>query len=168
MRRAALFAMRNSQGLLPNWGHMMVTLIICLVGPLAAAPLIVFFSRPLFAIFVREGAGLFLGLDMHKEWSLLVGKPIAIANAVVFTLAWWAAVGLSAMGAPSFSMAASFIVGLALAMLITYMFVKDLLHLHNGDAWLVGLLAFAGGNLPVIILMPVLLMTVMDAQALTL
>lgn len=142
---------------------MMVTLICCLLGPLAAAPLTVWFSRPLFARFVREGADLFVGLSMHKEWALTLATPIAIANAIVFSLAWWAAVGISTIEqATAFSIAAPFIIGLLFAMLVTYVFIKDKLRLPTTDAWLVGLLAFAGGNLPVIIAMPVLLVAVME------
>jgi hypothetical protein len=139
----------------------MVALIACLVGPVIAAPLIALLSRHLFALFVREGTSLFVGLEMHKEWSLTLGTPIAIANAIIFSLGWWASVALGALDVPSISVAAPLIVALALALFITYILVKDKLHLETGDAFLVGLLAFAGGNLPVIIAMPMLLMAVL-------
>jgi hypothetical protein len=140
----------------------MLALVLCLTAPLAVTPLIILLSRHLFAKFVREAAGLFVGVEMHKDWAITLGTPIAIANAIVFTLAWWAVVGLSAMKLTGFSLAAPFIIGLVLAMLLTYVFVKDKLHLQSGPSCLVGLLTFAGGNLPVILLMPMLLMAVSE------
>jgi hypothetical protein len=140
----------------------MVVLICCLVAPLAATPLVILLTRRLFAIFVREGASLFVGLEMHKDWAFTLATPIAIANAVVFTFAWWAAVGLSSMELTGLSLAAPFLAGLVLAMFITSIVVKDKLHLETGDACMVGLLTFAGGNLPVILLMPLLLIAVSE------
>ena len=109
---------------------------------------------------MREGASLFVGLDIHYEWAMTLAKPISIANVIIFTLAWWAALGLSALGLSSFALASPFVVALVFSMLTTWLFIKERLNLHNGTACMVSLVTFAGGNLPMIILLPLLVMAV--------
>src|SRR5688572_9537070 len=110
----------------------MLILIVCLLAPLAVAPLILWTTRSLYVIFVREGASLFVGLDIHYEWAMTLAKPISIANIIIFTLAWWTALGLSALGLSSFALASPFVVALVFSMLTTWLFIKERLNLHNG------------------------------------
>jgi hypothetical protein len=145
----------------------MLTLAVCLLAPFAIAPLIILANRHLYAMFVREAASIFVGLDMHREWAMTLAAPMAIANGVIFTFAWWAALGLSALQVSSFGLAAPFIAALGLSMLMTWFLIRERLHLHNVNACMVSLLAFAGGNLPLIIAMPVLVMAVPDLAQLS-
>lgn len=146
----------------------MLILIVCLLAPVAVSPLIVLGTRSLFAIFVREGASLFVGLEMHHEWAMTLARPISIGNGVIFALAWWAAIGLSALGLSNFALASPFIVALVFSQLLTWLFVKERLHLQNGTACMVSLVTFAGGNLPMIVALPLLVMAVPQVSELNL
>ena len=142
----------------------MLMLIVCLAAPLAVAPLAVMGMRHLFAIFVREAAELFLDLDMHKAWAITLGTDIAVVNMVVFAVAWGATIGLASLHLSAFIVISPFLAAVLLALWFTRSMVKSRLRLQPGDAWMVGLLAFAGGNLPLIITIPVLLMVVMTGE----
>jgi len=137
-----------------------LSLIIAVAVPVALSPLIVLGTRHLFAMFLREGAELFSSAIPHRELALGTATTIAIPNATLFTLAWWVAVGLSAAQLSMFVVVVPFLVVLPLGLLLTRIEVKARLHLAPSDAWLVGLLTFAGGNLPLILAMPFLLMLV--------
>jgi hypothetical protein len=145
----------------------MLMLAICLLAPIAISPLIVIANRQLCAFFVTEGASLFVGLEMHREWALTLAIPMSIANTVIFIFAWWAALGLSALQLSSFALATPFIVALALSLLVTWVLIRERLRLHNGKACLVSLITFAGGNLPLLIIMPLLVMAVPDLAAIS-
>ena len=98
---------------------------------------------------------------------MTLATPIAVVNAIIFVLAWWAAIGLSALGETSFVLAMPFVIAIAFAFLITWIFVKERLNLANGCAFMVGLLVFAGGNLPVMLAMPALLMLIPSLESMT-
>jgi hypothetical protein len=139
----------------------MLTLILCLAAPIAAAPLLVIGSRHLFANFVRETAAIFHGLDMHRAWAMTLGTDVAIINILIFALGWWGAVALSSLNQSAFLVAMPFILALLLALWITRGMIKARLKLPSKQSWLVGLISFAGGNLPLILGIPVLLMIVL-------
>lgn len=139
----------------PTW-----SLVIALAAPLVLSPLIVLGTRPLFAKFLREGAELFSGAMPHRELAHDAASTIALINVVLFTLAWWGAVGLRTAELSMITVVVPFLAALPLGLYLTRVEVKARLHLLPKDSWLVGLLTFAGGNLPLILTTPVILMLV--------
>jgi hypothetical protein len=141
----------------------MIPLILAIAAPIVLAPLIAWATRRLFGLFLREGAELFVGMDLHRGQTDIAGTSIAINNVIIFALAWWGAVALGATGQSMFLIVAPFIAAVPLGVWVASLPVKSHLHIERGDAWLVALLAFAGGNLPLILLMPVILSLVPHA-----
>ena len=135
----------------------LIGFVVAGVGPVIAAPVAALGTRRLFAVFFREGAALFTGTEVHRELAHGAAMSMAINNALIFSLAWWAAVGISAAGQSMFLIVAPFIAAVLAGVWATTAAVRSKLHASAGDAWLVGLLVFAGGNLPLIVIMPLLL-----------
>jgi hypothetical protein len=141
-----------------------LTLVVCLLAPLAAAPLLVMLSRHLFSTFVREAAELFLGMQMHREQRMALGTDLAVINAIIFSIAWMTAVALHACHLSSFIVVAPFLLAMLAALYFTSSMVRGRMKLPSRDAYLVGLLSFAGGNLPLIVIIPLLLITIMNQE----
>ena len=135
----------------------MIPLVVSLAAPLVAAPLLMYCCRHLFTIFLREGAGLFVGLDMQKPWASGIGQTLAVINGLLFTFAWWATASFSYMGMTAFVVALPFVAAVLLGLMITSFYVKSQMRLAQMDAWMIGMLSFAGGNLPLVMIIPLLL-----------
>lgn len=143
----------------------MVQLVVSLAAPLIATPLLVFCCRHLFTVFLREGSSLFVGLDMAKPWAAGIGQTMAVINGILFTFAWWATASFSYIQLSAFIVALPFVAAVLLGLTTTSLYVKSQMRLAPMDAWMVGLLSFAGGNLPMIVIIPLLLNIAPQAAA---
>lgn len=138
----------------------MLTLIVLLVAPLVAGPAMVLGVRHLFALFVRQAADLFLAREIHRAWAMTLGTDVAAFNVSIFALAWWATVALCCLDVSGVFVAVPLAAGVGIAIVCTVLTVKARLTLDMREALMVGLLTFAGGNLPLIVLLPALFMLV--------
>lgn len=121
------------------------------VVPIVLSPFLVHGLRYLFALFLREGVELFLDTRVTKKESLLLGMSLAKANVIVIVLLWLAVFGSRWLEFPMLATAAIAIVGVLIGLWISIEIVRHGLDVRGWTALQIGLLAFAGGNLPVII-----------------
>ncbi len=126
--------------------------ILCM--PLLLLPLMALGLRPLFDLFLREGVEVFGQFPLRKGVSVAVARAIAMVNAAIFAATWIAAFGCHFLGAPQVVSAALPAVGVVAALVVTIRTISDQLGIGGHRAWLVGLLAWAGGNLPIFLVVP--------------
>jgi hypothetical protein len=135
----------------------MVEIILALAGPLLAAPLLIAALRYLYVVFLQQGVMLFVGLPLQPRWALRVATGAAIFNVSIFACAWWAAVIMKALELSSVVAVMPFLAALACGLTCTSLYLRGCLALKRSDSWLVGLLTFTGGNLPMVIFFPTFL-----------
>lgn len=137
---------------------MTVMEIILLVAPILLAPFVVYFLSMLFPIFLREGAKLFTATDLPGKVSRKVGTDISMRCVIIFTLSWIAGYGCRLLDL-NYVLTVGFAVGgVFLALLGTITLVKKKLAIRSwSDSALVGMITFAGGNLPLFVLVPLLM-----------
>ncbi|MCZ6837522.1 MAG: hypothetical protein O7G85_17230 [Planctomycetota bacterium] len=127
--------------------------ISLLVAPVILSPLIIFLLRMLFPYFLQEGAKLFTAIELPGSLARKVGTDIAIRNVIIFVVCWVASYGCTLL---EFHYSWSILIAVSsvfLALFFTITLVKGRLSIRSwSDAGLVGLVAFAGGNLPLFIL----------------
>ena len=135
----------------------MIRLAVGLAVPVLVAPFAVLGQRKLFAIFLSEGIELFSTWTLDGEDARTLGTLMAKLNVVVLLLAWLILYTCECFDQDVWIVTGIGLGGLAGAMLITLMTVKSNLEIEGRTLWAVSLLAFAGGNLPLIVLTGVLL-----------
>ena len=137
--------------------RLLVTRVACFVVPVVIAPLVIMGLRPLFSIFLREGAELFADLTLEKRLSDGISRVLARWNVFIFVLAWMSAFG-SYLGTHKWTWGALIIVaGVLGALGLTIRQVRSRVGVVGRPALLIGLLAFAGGNLPLFLIVPIAL-----------
>lgn len=82
---------------------------------------------------------------------MLLGLSLAKANVTVICILWLAVFGSRWLEWPMLATAAIAIVGVLIALWISIEIVRHGLSVHGWNAVQIGLLSFAGGNLPLII-----------------
>ncbi len=136
-------------------------LIIVIAGyvvPGVLAPLVVMALRPLFAIFLREGLELFTDVTLESGLVSGIGRVIAKVNVLILLFAWWAAHTCYVVDGKQMLMPAIVAMcGVVLALVVTVQMVRNRVGVVGQPSMLVGLLTFAGGNLPIFLLVPILL-----------
>jgi len=138
---------------------MTLTKILLLVAPLLLSPLFVLGSQYLFPTFLREGARIFLAMDLPGSLARKVGIDLAVRTVVILVLCWMAGYGCLLLGLSLWFTIGFGIFGVFLAMLGTITLCRGRLAIRSfNDAMLVGLIAFAGGNLPIFVLVPLALL----------
>jgi len=133
-------------------GEFMLAVIIGYVAPLVLAPFLVHGVRRLFAWFLEEGVELFLNTSVTRHESMRLGLLLARSNVVVIVLLWLVVFSMQWLDMPMLAAAAVAIVGLIIALWISIEIVRHGLNTRGWTATQIGLLAFAGGNLPFILL----------------
>ncbi|MDY7109939.1 MAG: hypothetical protein SYC29_15005 [Planctomycetota bacterium] len=124
-----------------------VKIVTCVV-PLLLAPIIAFALRPIFALFARQGAQLFCALDMSASLAEALGHYVAIFDAVTLATASSGVVACVIWGAPWPVTIAVVAGGVLIALFVTVSVVRVIPGIEGRTALAVGLLTFAGGNLP--------------------
>ena len=135
-----------------------MTQIILFVAPVLLAPFVVYISSKLIPIFLELGSTLFTAMDLPGSLLRKVGMDIAIRCVVIFLVSWIAGYGSYVLEL-GYALAVGICVsGVFLALLGTISMVKKEVGVHTWtDAALVGLIAFSGGNLPLILVIPLIL-----------
>ncbi len=83
-----------------------------------------------------------------------MGHYVALFNVITFLFTWYACYGCFLLKAPFYCMAISAVGGVLIALLITVRFVHNFMELSMQDSLLIGSMTFAGGNIPLIVLVP--------------
>lgn len=136
----------------------MFTHIILFGLPVLLSPLVVYASSKLFPIFLELGSKLFLAMDLPGSLLRKVGMDIAIRCAVTYLVCWIAGYGCYVIEWPYPLAVGICISGVFLALFGTIMLVKKEVGVKSWtDAALVGLITYSGGNLPLILIIPLLL-----------
>ncbi len=132
--------------------------------PVLAAPLAVIGLRYLFALFLAEGVELFGKMTLAREDSLVLGTMMAKLNVAVLLVTWLALFTCDRFGMSWLSMGIA-LTGMSAALLLTVGIVRTNLGVEGRTLAIVGMLAFAGGNLPIIIMVGSLLVLLPKAAA---
>lgn len=132
--------------------------ISLLLAPVLLAPLVFYFLRMLFPYFLQEGIKLFTAADLSGKDARKVGTDICMRCVIIFTLSWVTGYGCQLMEMNYLITVGFAVGGVFLAMMLTITLIKKKLTKKSwGDAALVGMITFAGGNLPLIVLIPLLM-----------
>ena len=120
-------------------------------GPVLAAPFAAWGLRHTFRFFLEEGTELFGGLVLGRADAVSVGSLMAKINVVLLLVAWLALFTCQCFYQSGMLVALVGIGGLAAALMMTVFIVRLNIEVQGPKLWMVGLIAFAGGNLPIFI-----------------
>lgn len=136
----------------------MLTTIALFVVPILLSPLVVYVCSRLFPIFLDLGAKLFAAMDLPGSLLRKVGMDIAIRCVVIYLICWIAGYGCYVIEWPYALAVGICISGVFFALFGTILLVKKEVGVKTWtDATLIGLLAYSGGNLPLILIIPLIL-----------
>lgn len=130
-------------------------IILTAVGyavPILAAPIAVVVLRRLFAVFLTEGTELFADFSLEPDDARAVGSLMAKFNVFVLLLAWLALFTCMCFNQPHYLLLGIALAGVLSAILISILIVRSNLKMQGGTMMMVGILSFAGGNLPIIVI----------------
>ena len=131
----------------------MILNIILMVGPLLIAPVLVLTMQMLVASFLVTVAKLIIDMELPGSIARRVGTDISMRCVITYLLCWWAGWGCYMLQWPLELTLGFCIGGVVLALGGTVTMVHKKLAIRKwGDAFLVGLLTYGGGNLPLIVL----------------
>lgn len=135
----------------------MIATIFGYAIPLLLAPVVIWSIRPLFSKFFSQAAQLLMDVDCAPEQAQAVGMTMAKVNGIVFMLMWLGVFTCLTLELPIAVGAAIVIVALLVALWLTTGIARK--HLRSGgwESAQVGLVSFAGGNLPMLLLIPLAL-----------
>ena len=134
-----------------------IKLAVGLAIPILLAPFAVLGLRRLFALFLTEGIEIFSSLTLVSDDARTLGALMAKLNVIVMLSAWLILYTFSCFNLNYLLVTGIGLAGLAGAMIITAMTIKSNLDIEGRTLWMVTLLAFTGGNLPIIVVIGVLL-----------
>jgi hypothetical protein len=123
-----------------------------LVIPVVLAPLVVLGLRRLFAVFLVESVDLFGYGTLDRKDALVLGALTAKLNVVVLLVAWLGLYTCLCFHQSNTLLMAIALGGVLSAILVTTLIVRANLRLAGRTLLIVGLLVFAGGNLPLIVI----------------
>jgi len=141
--------------------NLILELAACVVATLLIAPLLVLALRFLFTLFITGGAKWIADLTFEGPQIRIVAVQMAIANIVIYIMAWFATVGCVLADVAIWWQSLCLILGIAVALLVTVQLARGWLQYMGLERWQslsIGVLAFAGGNIPLIVLLPFTLM----------
>ncbi len=128
-----------------------IAMVVGYGGAVVAAPFAAWGLRHTFRFFLEEGAELFGGLVLGRADAVSVGLLMAKINVVLLLVAWLVLFTCQCFNQPDLLSALVGIVGLAAALMMTVFIVRLNIEVQGPQLWMVGLIAFAGGNLPIFI-----------------
>jgi len=133
----------------------MILNIVLMAGPLLLAPLVVLAMQVLVASFLVSVTKLIINMDLPGSIARRVGTDVSIRCVMTYLLCWWAAWGCYILEWPLFLTLTFSIGGVVLALIGTITMVRKKLAIRGmSDSMVVGLLVFGGGNLPLIVIVP--------------
>jgi hypothetical protein len=123
-----------------------------LVLPVISAPLVVIAQRRLFCIFFTEGVDLLGNIAVARKDALMAGALMAKLNVLVLLVAWLALFTCRCFDQPVLLLASIALSGILGAITVTTLLVHtNVRRLNANTVIIVGLIVFAGGNLPLIV-----------------
>lgn len=140
-----------------------LVLAACVAATLLIAPGLVVLLRYLYTLFIFGGVKWIADLTFERPQINTVSTQMAVANIVVYVLAWFAVVGCVLADLPIWWRSLCLILGIAVALLLTVLLARGWLQYKGLERWQslsIGVLAFAGGNLPLIVLLPLTLFVI--------
>ncbi len=141
-----------------HWGvGMLLKMLLGFGAPLVVAPIAIYSLRHLFAIFLREGAELFVHTQIAHPLSFEIGKHLAMVNVLLLLVSWGALFACECLELPMMALAGVAMAGVLATMLVTIAIVRSRLDFYGWPAAEVGLLSFVGGNLPLFLIATTLL-----------
>ena len=120
--------------------------------PMVIAPLAYLALRPLFAFFVAEGAELIGGLHLTRDDVSDIAQLVAKLDVVVLLVAWQGIFACACFNQPVYLTMGIALAAVISAISVTFIIVRAGLDLDRGQILVVSLIAFTGGNLPIIVL----------------
>lgn len=125
--------------------------------PVVAAPPAAIWLRHLFSIFVREGAQLFGGLDLPGVYATSIGARLAKVNVAILLGTWIVIFTCVCQDVPFMILGGIAVVGVLGALIATTSLLRWNLGVKGWVAWRMGMLSFAGGNLPIFLIVAAIL-----------
>lgn len=135
-----------------------IAMAIGLGVPVLAAPFVVLAQRRLFSIFLLEGVELLGGTTIAKKDALALGSLLAKLDVLVLLVAWLALYTCQCLDQSMLLVSGIAILGVFAAVVVTTLIVHaNIRRLDTRTVTMVGLIVFAGGNLPLIVVAAVLM-----------
>ena len=134
-----------------------VTVVIGFAIPVVAAPLAVLCLRHLFALFVREGAQLFGGIGLPGVYADSIGSRLAKINVGVLLATWIVVFTCECLEVSPLIRGGVAIAGVLGGLVATTYLLRWNLGVRGWVSWRMGMLSFAGGNLPIFMIVPAIL-----------
>lgn len=125
--------------------------------PVLAAPPAAIWLRHLFSVFVREGAHLFGGIDLPSVYATSIGARLAKVNVAILLGTWIVVFTCDCMDVSALIQGAIAVVGVLGALFATTSLLRWNLGVRGWVGWRMGMLSFAGGNLPIFLLVVAIL-----------
>ena len=113
--------------------------------------------RYLFAAFLRDSADWFADIRLPAPIALEIGTQMAVLNCLIYAAAGLSFVVGLTVGLPAYLIVGPAVLGILAAIAFTIRLVRDSLGLDLLTASPIGLVSFAGGGLPLILLFPAIL-----------
>ncbi len=134
-----------------------VTIVAGFAIPVVAAPLAVLCLRHLFALFVREGAQLFGGIGLPGVYADSIGSRLAKINVAVLLATWIVVFTCECYAASPLIWGGVAVAGVLGGLVATTYLLRWNLGVHGWVSWRMGMLSFAGGNLPIFMIVVAIL-----------
>ena len=135
-----------------------ITMAVGLALPVLAAPFVVLAQRRLFAIFLMEGAELLGDLTIARKDAFALGSLLAKLDTLVLLVAWLAMFTCRCFDQPVLLLSGIALAGVFGAIVVTTVIVHtNVRRLDVRTVLMVGMIVFAGGNLPLIVIAAVLM-----------
>lgn len=133
---------------------MKMEVVLAIVVPILLAPVLVVALKRLFMWFTQQGIDLFLEHEYPVAYSRTLGATLAKLNVFAGLLIWYAVYGIRLCDLPMMGCAAAAIFVILLALWLSVVIVRRQLSVAGWEGAQVGLIAFAGGNLPFFLIVP--------------
>ena len=128
-----------------------VLIVFGFAGPIIAAPFVAHWLRPLFTLFLREGAELIGGIDLPDPDAASIGRLLARLNVAILLVAWLVLFACNCFDHSPTVLGSVAIGGILAALGISIIVARTNLEVDRRSSVLVGAIVFAGGNLPLIL-----------------
>ena len=125
--------------------------------PVVTAPLVVMCLRPLFSVFVKEGAQLFAGIGLPGVYADSIGSRLAKINVAILLATWIVVFTCECLEVSHLIRGGVTIAGVLGALVATTYLLRWNLGVRGWDSWRMGMLSFAGGNLPIFMIVAAIL-----------
>ena len=134
-----------------------ITTVAGFAIPVVAAAPTVMGLRHLFSLFVREGAQLFGGIDLPSVYADSIGSRLAKTNVGILLATWIVVFTCENLAVSPLIRGGVAIAGVLGALVATTSLLRWNLGVHGWVSWRMGMLSFAGGNLPIFMIVVAIL-----------